>query len=390
MGCCNSKETTVSVQLHYHNSTGSLVSYDSNQEVPSRIDEAKFVAGFEESYMQPKDIIYVINAKWLKIWQDYSQGIIDRSKVGKIGNHELCSDSVTLRSDLQLKHDYLPVCQEVWEYYFNHYGGGAVIYFYVPAGHADKAYRSGKWLNDVDLSQICDVMYPLPMKDKAPYQKDISEFSSSGQNVSDNQLITASHITNEVGRSKIQEGLALQEEIANGNAELIASSMLQDQASRKFTEANNLNDDIHQHENDVMAASFTADLGDAKIRAAKQLEEEVHRLEAENAARQLAADLAEQQEEEAARLEAEAKHLEAENVARLLADDLSKKQMAEAHQKDQAAKEEQKERLVELFKSLGAKARYKAALAHGDMEVVTDAAASMLQAAWRSKLANRR
>lgn len=45
---------------------------------------------------------------------------------------------------------------------------------------------------------------------------------------------------------------------------------------------------------------------------------------------------------------------------------------------------------MESFKSMGAKMRFRAAIASGKDDVAEDAAAMMLQSAWRSKLAKRR
>jgi hypothetical protein len=45
---------------------------------------------------------------------------------------------------------------------------------------------------------------------------------------------------------------------------------------------------------------------------------------------------------------------------------------------------------METFKSMGAKMRFRAALAAGKDDVAEEAAAMMLQGAWRSKVAKRR
>jgi hypothetical protein len=45
---------------------------------------------------------------------------------------------------------------------------------------------------------------------------------------------------------------------------------------------------------------------------------------------------------------------------------------------------------METFKSMGAKMRFRAAVAAGKNDVAEEAAAMMLQGAWRSKLAKRR
>lgn len=44
---------------------------------------------------------------------------------------------------------------------------------------------------------------------------------------------------------------------------------------------------------------------------------------------------------------------------------------------------------MELLKGLGAKARFRAAIQHGKMDVAEDCAAIMLQGSWKSKVARR-
>jgi hypothetical protein len=45
---------------------------------------------------------------------------------------------------------------------------------------------------------------------------------------------------------------------------------------------------------------------------------------------------------------------------------------------------------METFKTMGAKMRFRAAIAAGKEDVAEDAAAMMLQGAWRAKVAKRR
>lgn len=45
---------------------------------------------------------------------------------------------------------------------------------------------------------------------------------------------------------------------------------------------------------------------------------------------------------------------------------------------------------MESFKSMGAKMRFRAAIAAGKDDVAEEAAATMLQGAWRSKVARRK
>lgn len=45
---------------------------------------------------------------------------------------------------------------------------------------------------------------------------------------------------------------------------------------------------------------------------------------------------------------------------------------------------------MEMFKGMGAKMRFRSAVANGNQEVADEAAAEMLQGAWRAKCARRR
>lgn len=287
MGCCSSKEKSEFLEnekeLYYRNLGGFMISYSACQDSPSREDESTFIADFDKSYMQPGDVMYIINSKWLSGWHAYIHGTGDRSKVGQIDNNNLYSFAgrVSLRKGLVVNHDYKPVCREVWEYYFQHYGGTPVIYFHVPSGFSEEEYKSGEWLHGVNLSELCDVIYPLPDRKKAPYQLassrtkthrlgDEDEDSVALSVIkTDEDLIAASRLSRNVGLNNIQEGEALTKKITTANVELIAMGMVQDQARHKFNEASGMDEDINKHNS--MECEGEGDAAAVEVLVAQQL-----------------------------------------------------------------------------------------------------------------------
>eukprot|EP01040_Poterioochromonas_malhamensis_P012894 gene12894-14129_t len=99
---------------------------------------------------------------------------------------------------------------------------------------------------------------------------------------------------------------------------------------------------------------------------------------------------------EKARLEEEQKQLEeqrlrqaTEAAAKLMEDELANKKLREAKEAEKKQQEEQERQVMNLLKGLGAKAKFKTALQHGKLSVAREAAATMVQGAYRAKIAHR-
>ena len=88
--------------------------------------------------------------------------------------------------------------------------------------------------------------------------------------------------------------------------------------------------------------------------------------------------------------EKEANEAAAVAIANQLAADLAEKKIEEARQAGIAAQEAQERQIMESFKGMGAKLRFRAAIKEGKMDVAEDAAACMLQGTWRAKCARRK
>lgn len=100
---------------------------------------------------------------------------------------------------------------------------------------------------------------------------------------------------------------------------------------------------------------------------------------------------------EKARLEEEQRKLEEERqrevtaaAAKVLEEEMANKKIREAKEAEERQREEQERQVMNLMKGLGAKARFKTAIQHGKMAVAREAAACMVQGAYRAKLARRR
>lgn len=99
---------------------------------------------------------------------------------------------------------------------------------------------------------------------------------------------------------------------------------------------------------------------------------------------------------EKARLEEEQRQLEAERLkqataaaAKVMEEELANKKLREAKELEKKQQEEQERQVMNLLKGMGAKSRFKAALKHGKMAIARDAAAVMVQGAYRAKIARR-
>lgn len=89
-----------------------------------------------------------------------------------------------------------------------------------------------------------------------------------------------------------------------------------------------------------------------------------------------------------------AKEAKEEELKETVKDFAAELQIAEEKRKAAAAAEaaemQRMQQLQNLFRSLGAKHRLTAALHHGDAKVALESAAEVVQALWRSKIAQRR
>jgi hypothetical protein len=95
-------------------------------------------------------------------------------------------------------------------------------------------------------------------------------------------------------------------------------------------------------------------------------------------------------EEEQRKLEEERQQQVTAAAGKAMEEQLANKKLKEAKEAEEKQREEQERQIMNLLKGMGAKARFRSALQHGKMAVARDAAAMMVQAAYRAKLAHRR
>ena len=97
-------------------------------------DELNFVSTLDSFIMKPNDEWYIVDIEWLSTWLLFARGVSDIPP-GPISNKKLLYTSkkkkvMKLRGDLIVKTHYRCVRKEVWNYFFERYGGGPVIYFH--------------------------------------------------------------------------------------------------------------------------------------------------------------------------------------------------------------------------------------------------------------------
>ena len=94
-------------------------------------DELSFVSTLDSFVMKPNDEWYVINVDWLSQWLEFAKGMIPIAP-GPISNINLVDEAKPrkLRSNLAVKRDFRCVCKEVWNFFYEKYGGGPILYFH--------------------------------------------------------------------------------------------------------------------------------------------------------------------------------------------------------------------------------------------------------------------
>lgn len=101
-------------------------------------------------------------------------------------------------------------------------------------------------------------------------------------------------------------------------------------------------------------------------------------------------DLGKKKMAEARQKEQQQNKAEAEAAANIFAGNMAEVKAREAKQAQAAALQAQQEQVANMFRNMGAKMRFREALKVGNMAMAEDAAARMLENAWRAKKAQRR
>ena len=93
-------------------------------------DELNFVAARDSFIMKPHDEWFLISTEWLASWLEFAKGTSVNAP-GKINNLELVDKEKPkkLNSQVTVKKDFRCVYKDVWNFFFERYGGGPVLYF---------------------------------------------------------------------------------------------------------------------------------------------------------------------------------------------------------------------------------------------------------------------
>lgn len=382
MGCVNSKGGGDAKDM-YLDPDNNLRIHDPSAAV-KRVgaEELAFVSSLESKKVTGGEEFYVISVDWLTDWLKFARGSGSTSAFRrKIDNRSLVDpQNPKLRATARFKKEFRVVDKEVWDYYFERYGGGPVMIFYgksahyitgipgrvylyecvlsVPTGFAADAYKTGEWIKASSLPDLVTVVEVRHAIEHCTPCSVRNPLSNSEMVAEDNMKMAANLLVGDLAKSKFKEAKALDGEINAANAEAIAATMARDLGKSKMKEANAMNAEVSETNSELIASMMAADLAKQKVAAAKAKEDEANKAAAEAIANQLAGDLATQK-------------------------------LKAAKEAEEREREEQEKRIMESFKGMGAKMRFKAALSSGKTEVAENAAAEMLQGAWRCKVASR-
>lgn len=158
--CVNSSESPTSEIQFYKDHTGVTREFlHSGKHVPE--DELKFVAARDSFVMKPNDEWYLINVDWLAQWLEFAKGTANIAP-GHITNTDLVDgkNPKRLRANITVKRDFRCVCKDVWNHFYERYGGGPVLFFIVPIGYEERSYRTGEWMKAASLADIVLIIYP--------------------------------------------------------------------------------------------------------------------------------------------------------------------------------------------------------------------------------------
>eukprot|EP01041_Mallomonas_annulata_P012369 gene12369-26021_t len=159
--CAGSGATPQKIEVQFYKDCNGHVKEFSSNATHKHNEELNFVSALDSFVMKPNDEWYVINVDWLSRWLEFAKGMAPLPP-GQISNSDLVDDSKPkkLRSNLAVKRDFRCVCKEVWNFFYEKYGGGPVLYFHVPPGFDDRAYRTGEWMRTASLTDLVKVIIP--------------------------------------------------------------------------------------------------------------------------------------------------------------------------------------------------------------------------------------
>ena len=133
MGCINSTSGGNTKDM-YLDPENTLQVYDPSLPI-KRIgsEELAFVANLESKAISGGEEFYLISVNWLSDWLKFAKGAAGVSTFSrKIDNSMLIDphNEYKLRATARFKKEYRAIDKEVWDFYFQRYGGGPVIVFY--------------------------------------------------------------------------------------------------------------------------------------------------------------------------------------------------------------------------------------------------------------------
>lgn len=133
MGCVNSRDGGRTKDM-YLDPENNLRIHDPSIPI-KRIgsEELEFVANLESKVVCGAEEFYLISVDWLGDWLRFAKGAGGVSSFSrKIDNSALVDPKYShkLRASARFKKEYRIIDKEIWNYYFERYGGGPVIVFY--------------------------------------------------------------------------------------------------------------------------------------------------------------------------------------------------------------------------------------------------------------------
>lgn len=155
MGLKNSKS------LAYYEPDGNLITYKSNKKHNGKA-EFLFVSSHDGGF-KAGDECYLIHSPWMDHWVNFIQAA--HAPPGFISNSQLCDITgeepeivIRMKKGMKPKSDFRPINKVVWRYLFELYGGGPVLFLYVPSGLPEKSYNSGSWVNKFDFEDFVQLV----------------------------------------------------------------------------------------------------------------------------------------------------------------------------------------------------------------------------------------
>lgn len=349
--------------------------------------ELQTVLQLDRDFLHPDEEMYAVNMRWLCGWINF---VVHGNRTpGEITNHKLVNrKSGKVKSGSIYNKHWRPVNEQVWRFLHNNYSGSPVIKFKIGPDPVTTKEEVVEYMGDVRLHLCAQVQWP-----------NLVDAADTGDRIDLTQVNPETALGVEAGAEALKRAQAeaelkrakeMENEIKAQQAEAAKTVFMAAEGARQLDEGKALEEEANKLAGEAALNVLNKAKGDEMMKEAEELGKQHAEATSELAGAMMQDMMAEQAAEDARRLEAEAQADVMAGAANLLGQSAAVDQMKMGMAAQEELKSDQAASALESFKAASANSALSDALNATGSEreqLILEAAARKLQAAWRSRLA---